>query len=242
MKITLYFINFNDSFYLKFIKQHYGKFCQRIVMYDNHSTDDSVAMATLLGFEVRMFGLPGELNDQRYLDVKNHCWKESRGEADYVIVCDADEFVTPPVFKSGSLPVVEGFNMIDEALPMHSFSEIASGVPSKNYSKQAIFDPTGVEEISFLHGCHSHQVKGNVNFRENPTFENGKAHIHYTAKLYHYRMIGGVQRMIDRHKMYEKRMCQFNRENGLGIHYLYSEESKKIEWEQMKKEAYQVRF
>jgi hypothetical protein len=112
MKIHLYFINFNDSYYLPFIAKHYA-FCEKIIMFDNYSTDHSVTLANKLGFEVRSFGKPGELNDQHYLDVKNNCWKESRGKADYVIVCDADEFIWGDYTKlTCSLPKSEGYNMI----------------------------------------------------------------------------------------------------------------------------------
>ena len=63
---------------LPFLKIHYGSFCNKIVMYDNYSTDGSVNFAKKLGFEVRTFGKKGELNDQYYLDVKNNCWKEEK--------------------------------------------------------------------------------------------------------------------------------------------------------------------
>ena len=111
MRIVVYFINFNDSFYIPFLAKHYGAFCQKIIMYDNHSTDNSVAIAISLGIEVRLFGQFGQLNDQHYLDVKNHCWKEQRGHADYVIVVDADEFVCIGNLI-GSAPKVTGYDMM----------------------------------------------------------------------------------------------------------------------------------
>src|SRR6185436_1882712 len=156
-----HFINWNDSFYLPFIKAHYGKFCQRIVMHDQYSTDASVHIAKFLGFEIRNFGSANQLNDQWYLDVKNNCWKEDRDTADYVIVCDADEFITPDILK-GTAPKVRGFNMISDHLPEKDIFEIKTGEFSENYSKQAIFSPKYIDEINFVHGCHMNRMQGNI--------------------------------------------------------------------------------
>lgn len=223
MRITLYFINWNDSFYLPFIKKHYGSICQRIVMYDNHSTDGSQELARQLGFEVRMFGQPNVLNDQYYLDVKNHCWKEERGKSDYVIVCDADEFVTIDDLK-GSAPKVMGYNMISDLTAIHEITDINTGFFDENYSKQAIFDPNRIEEINFVHGCHKNWIKGDISKEGN-------------CRLLHYRMIGGVERMIEKHRTYRERMSEFNKKHKMGFHYNHSDEAKRNEWNYLQSKA-----
>ena len=236
MKITLYFINWNDAFYLPFIKKHYGQFCQRIVMYDNYSTDESRFLASFLGFQVREFGIPGKLDDHEYVKVKNNCWKEERRKGiDYVIVCDADEFVVIPEKLTASAPVVEGFNMISEDLPKEDIFEITTGAPSVNYSKQAIFNPDRISEINFVHGCHRNNKVGDIT-----TEEPG-------CKLFHFRQIGGVDRQIERHSEYRKRLSAFNLRYKMGSHYgrpeWTSEEiasfnhSKVLEWNQLKSES-----
>ncbi len=235
MKITLYIINWNDSFYIPFLAEHYSKFCQRMVLYDQYSTDGSHEMAEKLGFEIRNFGSRNQLNDQWYLDVKNNCWKEEREncqKADYVIVCDADEFLSLDdlewrLDKPGT-PKVNGFNMISDLLPEKSIFEINTGAPSVNYSKQVIFDPRRTEEINFVHGCHKNNMIG----------EPVTAYIN--CRLLHYRQIGGVERMITRHAEYRTRMSKFNLKHGMGVHYLHSDEQKRIEWEQLKREAKQL--
>lgn len=207
MKITLYFINFNDSFYLPFLKEHYGKFCQRIVMYDNYSTDESVEIAKSLGFEVRYFGKRGQLNDQHYLDVKNHVWKEERGKGvDYVIVCDADEFVTVPSHMNCSLPSMDGFDMVSDTLPVESIFEVKYGFLNMNYAKQAIFSPDRIEEINFVHGCHRNRAIGDITR-------------HDDCRMYHFRWIGGPEPVINRHALYRSRMSDFNSKHGMGNHY-----------------------
>lgn len=205
MKTVLHFINWNDSYYLPFIKKHYGTFCHKIVMYDQHSTDGSVHIAKHLGFEIRTFGHADTLNDQWYLDVKNNCWKEQRGKCDYVIVCDVDEFLVIDNLK-GTLPVVHGYNMISDDLPKHDIFEVSTGAESENYSKQVIFSPDHIEEINFVHGCHRNNVRGNL-------VRSGH------CRLFHYRQIGGVQRIIDRHSVYRARLSKFNLKHNMGHHY-----------------------
>lgn len=236
MRITLYFINFNDSFYIPFIHEHYSKFCQRIVMYDQYSTDDSVNLAKSFGMEVRNFGRRGQLNDQWYLDIKNHCWKECRTEdyyADYVIVCDADEFVSIPdgvLSEPHFLPKVTGFNMISESLPEKSVMEIKTGEYSEGYSKQAIFSPHVVQEINYVHGCHKNHM----------VTSEPKSILQAVVSLFHYRMIGGVDRMIERHRMYCTRMSEFNKTHKMGFHYLHSDDAKRAEWEYLKSNAVEL--
>lgn len=225
MRVVLYFINFNDLYYLPFIKKHYS-FCERIVMYDHYSTDDSVNLALALGMEVRTFGVEGQLNDQHYLDVKNHCWKECRGTGiDYVIVCDADEFITIPAKKlSCSAPRVIGFNMISDSYPVVNIKEINTGAYSENYSKQAIFSPDKIEEINYVHGCHRNNMTGEI------TTDN-------TCKLYHYRQIGGVTRWLDRHALYRQRLSAFNIKYKMGDHYNHPDHAKIEEWSYLQSQA-----
>lgn len=209
MRIVLYFINYNDSFYFPFIKEHYGKFCEQMIMYDNYSSDDSVKLAKSLGFEVRKYGKRGQFNDQHFLDVKNNCWKEQKGKGiDYVIVCDADEFITQPKTKCAT-PVVTGFNMVSEFFPKKSVFEINTGVHDAGYSKQAIFNPDAVLEINYHYGCHenSKQVIQNDACNEN-------------VFLYHYRHIGGVQPILEKQHIYRKRMSKFNKKRQLSYHYM----------------------
>lgn len=236
MKVTLYFINFNDSFYLPFLKKHYSKFCQRIIMYDNYSTDGSQELARSLGFEVVKFGIPGMLDDEIYRSLKNNIWKEERGRnVDYVIVCDADEFVSIPETLTASAPIVHGFNMISDSLPVDDIFEINHGYPSESYSKQAIFSPDRITEINYVHGCHKNHIQGDITTEGN------------TCTLHHFRQIGGVQRLIDRHAMYRPRISKFNLKHNMGFHYgrpEWTEEqveafnnAKVAEWEQLKREA-----
>lgn len=212
-------------------------------MYDNHSDDGSQKLAEELGFEVRTFGYTNRLDDQDYLNVKNHCWKEERENgqrADYVIVADADEFVKLPAYTlTAAAPVVAGYNMISEKLPVEDIFEINTGAYSESYSKQAIFNPREIEEINFVHGCHRNHM-----FPPRDHSPGQGCH------LFHFRQIGGLIRMLDRHAKYRPRMSKFNVKNKMGFHYgdpSWNElrikefnEEKRMEWEQLTSEAKQL--
>ncbi len=238
MRIHCYFINWNDAFYIPFFHKHYSTFCEKIIMYDQYSTDGSIELAASLGIEVRNFGSRNQLNDQWYLDVKNHCWKECRGKGiDYVIVVDVDEFIVIPdnleITSGGSerihpFPKVSGFNMISEQLPINDIFEIKTGEPSEGYSKQAVFNPDYVTEINFVHGCHKHNaVLGTQN---GYWFDR-------EFKLFHYRMIGGVNRIIERHAIYRNRLSPFNKKHKMGFHYEHSDNAKRDEWNYLQSKA-----
>jgi hypothetical protein len=227
MRISLYFINWNDSFYIPFIAKHYS-FCDKIVMYDHYSTDDSSKIATSFGIEVRKFGQRGILNDQHYLDVKNNCWKEERGKSDYVIVCDADEFLSiPKGTLTASCPTMTGYNMISNKLPVKSIMEINTGSEDENYAKQIIFNPDKISEINYVHGCHKNNKVGEITTGD-------------PLSLYHYRMIGGVDLIIKRHEEYRKRLSSFNKKHNMGHHYMHADNQKRIEWDYLQSKAVQL--
>ena len=227
MTCTLFFINWNDSFYLPFIKRHYSPFCTKIVMYDNHSTDNSVELAKELGFEVRTFGTPGVLSDSDYLQVKNHCWKGCT--SDWVIVCDADEFIydlhidkSLQTLKSYGRTILEteGWQMYSHTLPKESILEINYGFLDVSYNKPCIFNPQAIDEINFVPGCHRAMPTGNVVW--------GKQQ----PKLLHYRNIGGPRRLLERHAEYRNRLSQENINNRWGYQYLFSPEKAQEIWNQ----------
>src|SRR5687767_3353026 len=114
MTIELHLIAWNESRLLPFVLAHYAKFCTSMVVYDNHSDDGTQDIARSYGATVVPFGKPGQLNDEEYLKIKNHCWKRSR--ADWVIVCDADEVLHHPYIKDVLGLATDRFHTIFDTL------------------------------------------------------------------------------------------------------------------------------
>lgn len=232
MRIHAYCIGWQIADTIRFTIQHYKAFCERVVFYDNYSTDDTVKIALECGAEIRYFGEPGVLNDQHYLDVKNHCWKESL--ADWVIVVDDDEILlfgatlaptyVPPL--QGTILRPHGFEIYDYALPMHRFTELRKGVPNSNYSKVCMWNPREVKEIDYVWGCHQARPTGNIQW-VNPGERD-----HEKIRLLHYRSVGGPERIVNRHAMYRaKKISDVNLKWGLGSHYWnQTDEQRRANW------------
>ncbi len=227
MKIEAYIIAWNESETIRFTIKHYKEFCDKVIIFDNYSTDNTREIAEEMGAEVRLFGEKGQLSDKWYLKVKNHFWKGS--DADWVIICDADEILYHPYLlfnlksaagRGETIFNTYGWNVFSHTVPRESFLELTTGFHDKNYSKTVIFNPKEIKEINYGYGCHQSQPRGNVKWST------------VTPALFHYRNIGGVEALVERHKMYRKRLSPLNKELSLGVHYNYPDERRRIEWEE----------
>jgi hypothetical protein len=114
----------------------------------------------------------------------------------------------------------QGWNVYSELPPdQHDILKVSTGFPDPNFSKCVCFDPKRVEEMNYGWGAHSCNPTGDVQYSGGEYY------------LFHFRCLGGVQRMIDRHREYAQRMSAFNQANGYGFHYLRSEAEIQAEWE-----------
>jgi glycosyltransferase involved in cell wall biosynthesis len=196
-------------------------------VYDNHSTDNSVQIAKSFGAKVVPFGKAGQLNDADYLTVKN----SAKPNDEWVIVCDADELLYHPKslrnaieeeIKLGTTYLnVKGFNIYSDlgVNNVEKVTDIQTGFPYPPFDKKICFDAR-VLAPNYAYGAHNWKPKGKIQVSASKFY------------LLHYRCIGGVQRMIDRHAEYAKRMSQFNKNNRLSFHYLRSPKEIMTEWDE----------
>jgi glycosyltransferase involved in cell wall biosynthesis len=92
--VHAFFLCYNEEFILPHLLEYYLKFCDKIFILDNKSTDKSVEIIdSFPNTEVIEWDSNGQVRDDLYLEIKNNIWKQSRGKCDYVIVGDADEFL-----------------------------------------------------------------------------------------------------------------------------------------------------
>lgn len=221
-------IAFNEAETIHLTIKHYQKFCSSIIIWDNHSTDDTQDIAKSMGCKVKTFGRPGELSDRSYMELKNECWKKNHPgieKRDFVVVCDADEILCEYTIDRGSDPTTifktQGFNIFSHDIPKDDWLEIQTGVYDDNYSKVIMFDPSAITDINYRIGCHVASPRGNVIW--------GDSH---PLLLLHYRNVGGPQRLVDRHNLYRPRMSEENLQRNWGHHYLISDEERVKEWEE----------
>src|SRR5262245_42339747 len=94
MKIAVYTLCFNEEFFLPYFLRHYHQYTERIVLFDNCSTDHTAEIARQAGVDVRPYESGDEIRDDLLLQIKNNCWKECRGQGvDWVLVVDVDEIL-----------------------------------------------------------------------------------------------------------------------------------------------------
>lgn len=212
MKVEAYILAFNEAETIHLTIAHYKQFCDRIIIFDNFSTDNTRDIAEGLGCEIKPFGIAGVLDDKEYLKVKNHVWKGS--DADWVIVCDADEILRVGLddlsvakFYDRTIFMTNGWNVFSNDIPKESWSEITTGIPDSKYSKQVIFNPKKIKEIGYVYGCHENKPEGEVRYSD------------IELTLFHYKHVGGAKRVADRHALYESRRSDFNKKWKLGFQY-----------------------
>lgn len=222
MRIACYALAYNEEIILPQFIEHYKKFCDKIVIYDNMSTDNTKEIALDNGCEVISWEAPGGgFNDSCHIDLKSNCYKQDRGEYDWVITVDSDEFIT---HKDGDgffiealenytsagvmLPKVKGYNMFSWNHDLtQPFDLIKEAVPSLSYSKSVIFNPT--LDISFEAGCH---ICHNTNDSEDEQIV-----------LKHYKFIN-YEYVINRSKLFASRQSNENKRRGFSGQYAWSEE------------------
>lgn len=212
MRVEAHILAFNESETIHLTIKHYKQFCNRIIIYDNFSDDNTREIAESMGCEVKLFGIRGVLDDKEYLKVKNNCWKGS--DSDWVIVCDADEILNvgwgeQMAAKSNGHTIFKthGFNIFSNDLPKESWLEITTGIPDKNYSKLCIFNPKEIKEINYVYGCHEAKPDGDVRYCD------------LELTLFHYKHVGGAERIADRHALYASRLSDWNKRYKCGYQY-----------------------
>lgn len=220
MEVEAYIIVWNEIDTIQFTIDHYKKICDRITFFDNHSNDGTAEKIIENGCILQSFGSHGKLEDKEYLRIKNNCWKQST--ADWVIVVDCDEIIWHPdlerVFNSkGTVFKTIGWDVHSKYMPEKDFLEIKTGVYSKNYSKLAVFSPN-ISSINYVYGCHVADPVGNVEYCEEKLV------------LFHYRNIGGADRLVERHKLYRNRLSEFNKKWELGVHYTHQDDQRIKDW------------
>lgn len=169
--------------------RHYTRFCDKLIFYDDRSTDGTRELIHSCP-EAELRDWPGGhgIVDDEFMDFSNEQWKEARGQADWVIWVDADEFLYHPDIK-GVLadylakdvhhPWITAFTMVSDAFPTTDgqiYDEVKTGFRDTFWDKQAIFRG----DIHYNVGRHSFD---HTRFKYRPS--DGPA-----IKLLHFRCLG----------------------------------------------------
>lgn len=222
INIELYVLCFNEEKMILHTLNYYTKICSQITIIDNHSTDNSLNLAS--NYEnviVKSLDTGNEFIEDKLTETRNNCWKGSA--ADYVIVCDMDEFLYDENLinklisakeQNVIIPLVIGYNMMSKEFP-NNYDELITvqikhGKRSHWFDKNIIFDPKEVKEINYSPG--SHQCK--------PIFyKDNIANPLLKLKLLHYKNLS-KEYLYKKHEGYANRMSDISREKKHGYQYL----------------------
>lgn len=225
MNIHAYILCYNEEKMIRHTMNHYSKFCTQITVLNSGSTDSSMEILKNEYPNVIIKDLPGSYQDQlddiANSDLKNSIWKGSN--ADYVIVCDMDEFLYHPKLnealakckrKRCALPMVAGYNMFSHDFPddysRPIIDQIKNGVRAYNFDKQIIFDPNQISQINYHPGAHKCFPKyapgANIDICD------------ISFDLLHYKYIN-IDYLIKRHELFAARLSEFNIKHGYGAEY-----------------------
>lgn len=224
--VHYYAVCWNEERMLPFMFQHYDQFVDRYTIYDNYSDDGGdTIIQSRQNTKIIKFKTEG-FDDTTHNNIKNNCWKRSRGKADYVIVCDMDEFIyhkdihqALSMLKKNKYSIVKpyGYNMYSTDYPIYDSHQLLTdkvkrGVRVPMFDKCILFDPHAIVKINYKPGAHECHPWGRVKSYQNDDI-----------KLLHYKYIG-LEQLLERNRSYVTRLSKENIENNYGTEYLKKEQ------------------
>ena len=219
MIIHAHILAFNEEKILPFTLDYYSKFCEKIFIYDNMSTDSSDEIyAKYSNVIVKKWSSNNEINEINYATIKSNAYRQESRNADWVIVCDCDEILYHPNLinmlkhykKIGvDIPKIDGHDMVSENFPEYNGELIidlvkTGGDTYEPMCKNIIFNPK--KNIQYGYGAH-HMSCDDCTLSEEAEL-----------MLLHYKFLG-LDYITDRYNILEKRLSEFNKTNGFGSHY-----------------------
>lgn len=226
---------------LPFFFRHYDEIADHYFIFDNGSTDRSLELlhahpkVTVSDFRVTGDSFLLAANAHY-----NHCWKQSRGVADWVIIVNIDEhlyhadlrdYLKRCRARGVTLIVPEGYEMCSDEfpvgeLPLHRI--VRQGMRLPTWDKLQLFNPNQLAEINFLPGRHIADPQGKV-----------VAPKQCEVKLLHYKYLG-LQYLIPRYAELKTGLRAKDIEERWGFQYLWEERKIVEEFERVTKAAVTV--
>ncbi len=116
--VHVYAFCWNDETLVPAFLKHY-KWASKITVYDCMSTDNSVNLVKAAGHTVVSYDSDNKLDDLLQVKLRNTMWEVSKNEADWIVVCDLDEFIHFPKYPNDSKTAIttlcDGFDVVQFA-------------------------------------------------------------------------------------------------------------------------------
>lgn len=199
---------------MPFFLRHYAEFCDRITVFDDNSTDGTQAIVQACAkAKLEKYPYATGLDDCDFIRFARQTYPQARGQADWVIWVDPDEFLYHPklvdtlenLLKNGvQVPAMRGFQMISTFFPRDDrqiWEQIDQGIEDPTYAKPCVFRP----DCDMQWHPGKHYVHGNFNRGGNTGL-----------KLLHYRYLG-LDYLKRRHAKNYARCSKANLNANLGV-------------------------
>lgn len=217
--LHVYTFCFNEALMMPYFLQHYLPIADKITIYDNCSSDNSIDIAKQHEkVNIIRFDTNNELRDDIHTDIRNTCWLDC--EEDLAIVCDLDEFLYHPnlprflkrfAAKKYTVAKPIAYDMFSYNLPTTKgqiYDEIKIGTRQPFYDKPILFSPKHIENMNFYPGGHHVLPEGQVKLYQNDL----------ALKLLHFKFLS-VDYVVSRRRLGESRRSEINRKNNWGFEY-----------------------
>ncbi|NOG70258.1 glycosyltransferase [Roseicella sp. DB1501] len=239
--VHLYTLCWDEADMLGFFFRHYEPWVDRFVVYDDGSTDGSLEILRAHPrVERRRF--ERRITDSFVLShqgMQDTAWKESRGQADWVVITAIDEhlhlrgqamadYLAAQGRRGTTLIPALGFDMHAAAMPDdHGLlvERVARGRPRSAFNKLSIFDPNSIRETGFGPGRHAARPAGHLRLPDRDE-----------VMLWHYKHLG-FERNAAREASQAERLGRLDRQRGYGQHYLQGREALRQFWDVMESEG-----
>jgi hypothetical protein len=173
IEINVFLLCYNEEPLLPHTIKHYKKYLPscKITIYDNESTDNSVKIAKELGCNIVSWNSNNKIDDLKYIEIKDNCWKCVK--TGWVIVADMDEFVCVTEDdlinekRSGvTILNIECYNIIGESKTLDltdiDLQLITKYVKTPFESKKLCFLREAITDMNYSPGAHSCKPKGRI--------------------------------------------------------------------------------
>lgn len=176
MNMNIYVLCYNEEVLIEQMILHYKKYLPncKITIYDNESTDNSVQIAKSYNCNVISWNSNNEINDYKYLEIKNNCWK-SLPDNEWVLLIDMDEWlcITEEELQyedtnGTTILNIQGYNVVGESndielkdIDLHNLNKACKNAAE---SKKLCFKKGPIKEINYELGCHNSHPIGLLNY------------------------------------------------------------------------------
>lgn len=248
MKLILYTLCFNEADIIPYVVDYWKNLQSQldefnVVVFDNYSSDNSVELLSKYPWiEIRQFQSDGH-NDIIQAQIKNVCWLEAKGKADFVIVQDFDEILWThqlreelKYMKDNDLNVMatKGWTFCGSETPQYQEGKYLHQLVKRGYYqymnhmaqfkqffKFMLIDPNKLDTMNWSVGNHICNPKPSMRL-----YESEKTIVFHINKGL------SEQYFVDKRKRMGERLSQLNKRYGMGVEYLKSEEATREEYKQ----------